>query len=582
MLIRRIKCLKYLGTRYNSSHYVTTPIFYVNAAPHIGHLYSAVIADAHCRYQRLRYPELDVRLCTGTDEHGTKIQQAASLHGVPVAKYCDDISQRYREVFRSASIQQDDFIRTTEDRHKRAVANFWRTLYTRGHIYSAAYSGWYCVSDETFLTDSQLRLDEATGTRYSLESGHPVEWTEETNYMFRLSQFQDDVRHWVKTEARIRPAKFEKILLDTLSEPLPDVSVSRPSNRVHWAIPVPDDDSQTVYVWLDALVNYLSSVGYPDEKFSVHWPPAQQVIGKDILKFHGIYWPAFLLAAGLEPPGQLYVHSHWTVDGQKMSKSKHNVVDPLQAAQQYTMEGLRYFLLREGVAHSDGNYSHVKAQRILNSELADTLGNLLSRASAKSLNPGQIYPSTSAEHLADLLRSLDAAKRLQDSLLQLSERCASHYECNHFHLVADTTMAALHAANNFFESSKPWTLKAGAPDGNQARLETIIAMTMDALRLSGIVLQPIIPQLANRLLDKLSVPTAQRGWNYLAESFATSPNSSNSHPGFGESRQLDGQTSALLFQRILEETAAKEVNQQQPQPAKRSKSKKKERRETIS
>ncbi|XP_043654021.1 methionine--tRNA ligase, mitochondrial [Drosophila teissieri] len=579
MLLRRIKCLRYLGTRYNSSHYVTTPIFYVNAAPHIGHLYSAVIADAHCRYQRLRYPEQHVRLCTGTDEHGTKIQQAASLHGIPVAKYCDDISLRYREVFRSASIQPEDFIRTTEDRHKRAVAHFWRRLHTRGHIYSAAYSGWYCVSDETFLTDSQLRLDEASGTRYSLESGHPVEWTEETNYMFRLSQFQDDVRHWVKEEARIRPAKFEKILLDTLSEPLPDVSVSRPSNRVHWAIPVPDDDSQTVYVWLDALVNYLSSVGYPDEEFSAHWPPAQQVIGKDILKFHGIYWPAFLLAAGLEPPGQLYVHSHWTVDGQKMSKSKHNVVDPVQTARQYTMEGLRYFLLREGVAHSDGNYSHVKAQRILNSELADTLGNLLSRASAKSLNPGQIYPSASAEHLADLLRSLDAAKRLQDSLLQLSERCASHYECNHFHLVADTAMATLHAANNFFESSKPWTLKAGAPDGNQARLETIIAMTMDALRLSGIVLQPIIPQLANRLLDKLSVPTAQRGWHYLAESFATTPASS---PGLGESRQLDGQTSALLFQRILEETAVTGGKEQKPQPAKRSKSKKKERRETMS
>ncbi|EDW97601.1 methionine--tRNA ligase, mitochondrial isoform X1 [Drosophila yakuba] len=579
MLLRRIKCLRYLGTRFNSSHYVTTPIFYVNAAPHIGHLYSAVIADAHCRYQRLRYPEQHVRLCTGTDEHGTKIQQAASLHGIPVAKYCDDISQRYREVFRSAGIQPEDFIRTTEDRHKRAVASFWRRLHTRGHIYSAAYSGWYCVSDETFLTDSQLRLDEASGTRYSLESGHPVEWTEETNYMFRLSQFQDDVRHWVKQEARIRPAKFEKILLDTLSEPLPDVSVSRPSNRVHWAIPVPDDDSQTVYVWLDALVNYLSSVGYPDEEFSAHWPPAQQVIGKDILKFHGIYWPAFLLAADLEPPRQLYVHSHWTVDGQKMSKSKHNVVDPVQAARQYTMEGLRYFLLREGVAHSDGNYSHVKAQRILNSELADTLGNLLSRASAKSLNPGQIYPSASAEHLADLLRSLDAAKRLQDSLLQLSERCASHYECNHFHLVADTAMATLHAANNFFESSKPWTLKAGAPDGNQARLETIIAMTMDALRLSGIVLQPIIPQLANRLLDKLSVPTAQRGWHYLAESFATTPTSST---GLGESRQLDGQTSALLFQRILEETAVGGEKEQKPQPAKRSKSKKKERRETMS
>ncbi|BFF90563.1 methionine--tRNA ligase mitochondrial [Drosophila madeirensis] len=575
MLIRRIKLLKCLGARYSSSHYVTTPIFYVNAAPHIGHLYSAVIADAHCRYQKLRHPASDVRLCTGTDEHGTKIQQAAAIHNVPVDQYCQEISSRYREVFQAAHIQNDDFIRTTEERHKQAVAQFWRTLHGRGHIYSAAYSGWYCVSDEVFLTDSQLRLDEASGTRYSLESGHPVEWTEETNYMFRLSQFQDDVRHWVKQEARIRPAKFEKILLDTLSEPLPDVSVSRPSNRVHWAIPVPGDDTQTVYVWLDALVNYLSSLGYPNEKFLEHWPPAQQVIGKDILKFHGIYWPAFLLAAGLQPPQQLYVHSHWTVDGQKMSKSKHNVVDPVQAAQQYTMEGLRYFLLCEGVAHSDGNYSQVKAQRILNSELADTLGNLLSRACAKSLNPCQVYPQPHAEHLADLLQSVDAAKRLRDSLLQLSERCEAHYECNHFHLVADTTMAALHAANNFFESAKPWELKGGKEGANEPRLATIIAMTMDALRLCGIVLQPIIPQLATRLLDKLSVPASQRGWDCLNENFARRDSSSSSSSNSNSrSHQLDGQSSAMLFQRIVDEKDKTVEQKPQPQQAKRSKSKK--------
>ncbi|XP_034116272.1 methionine--tRNA ligase, mitochondrial [Drosophila albomicans] len=563
MLISKIRYIHALGVRCSSSHYVTTPIFYVNAAPHIGHLYSAVIADAHCRYQRLRYPDRNVRLCTGTDEHGTKIQQAAAGHKIPVAQYCDEISARYRDVFKAAGIANDDFIRTTEQRHKEAVAHFWQTLQSRGHIYSAAYSGWYCVSDETFLTDSQLRLDEESGTRFSLESGHPVEWTEETNYMFRLSQFQDDVRHWVKQEARIRPAKFEKILLDTLSEPLPDVSVSRPSNRVHWAIPVPNDDSQTVYVWLDALINYLSSVGYPNEKYLKQWPPAQQVIGKDILKFHGIYWPAFLLAAGLEPPQQLYVHSHWTVDGQKMSKSKHNVVDPIQAAEQYTMEGLRYFLLREGVAHSDGNFSHVKALRILNSELADTLGNLLSRACAKSLNPQQIYPAPHAEESSALLKELDAAKRMQESLLQMATRCEQHYECNHFHLVADTVIATLHATNNFFECAKPWELKAGASAANAPRLETIIAMTMDALRLCGIVLQPMMPQLAGRLLDKLRVPGDQRQWKYLASHVTSS------------SRPLDAQ-SALLFQRIVEQQDNKPApeKEKEKKESKRSKAKK--------
>ncbi|XP_004534150.1 methionine--tRNA ligase, mitochondrial [Ceratitis capitata] len=561
MLTNKLNTFRRYCAQASNPFYATTPIFYVNAAPHIGHLYSAVITDAICRYQRLRQPEQSLHLCTGTDEHGTKIQQAASAQAVPVAQYCDDISARYREVFAEAGIANTDFIRTTEGRHKQAVAQFWRTLNAREHIYSAAYSGWYCVSDETFLTDSQLRLDTASNTRFSLESGHPVEWTEETNYMFRLSNLQDDVLHWVKQGGRIRPGKFEKILLDMLSEPLPDVSVSRPTNRVHWAIPVPDDDSQTVYVWLDALINYLTSVGYPDEKFRSYWPPNVQVIGKDILKFHGIYWPAFLIAAGLEPPQQLFVHSHWTVDGQKMSKSKQNVVDPVVAAKTYTMEGLRYFLLREGVAHSDGNFSNVKALRILNSELADTLGNLLSRACAKSLNPRQVYPRLHAVQLDDLLR-MDATKRLQDALQQIEARCAQHYADNNFYLVVDTVISTLHAANNFFETARPWELKrpiaAGGTDADAAntrnienfeRLETIIAMTMDTLRICGIVLQPIVPQLCGKLLDKLAVPQEQRLWRNLGECcFAMSPSISASNGNV--TRPLGARTDAVLFRRI--------------------------------
>lgn len=237
------------------------------AAPHIGHLYSAVIADAICRYQKLLQPETtaSIRLCTGTDEHGTKVQKAAASHNIPVDQYCQDISAKYRKIFQQAAIQSDDFIRTTEERHKQAVRHFWRSLRDKGHI----YSGWYCVSDETFLTDSQLRLDEASGQRFSLESGHPVEWTEEQNYMFRLSKLQDDIIYWLKQGGRVKPIKFEKILFDMLSEPLPDVSVSRPSQRVDWAIPVPEDPTQSVYVWLDALINYLTSAGYPDNKVHI-------------------------------------------------------------------------------------------------------------------------------------------------------------------------------------------------------------------------------------------------------------------------------------------------------------------------
>lgn len=209
-------------------------------------------------------------MCTGTDEHGTKVQQAAAAHNIPVAQYCQDISARYRNVFQQANIQNDDFIRTTEDRHKKAVEQFWNTLSANGYIYSANYQGWYCVSDETFLTDSQLRTDEATGKKFSLESGHPAEWTEEKNYIFRLSDLQTEVLYWLKRGGKVKPFKFEKILFDMLSEPLPDVSVSRPAQRVQWAIPVPNDPSQSVYVWLDALVNYLTSAGYPDPKVFIY------------------------------------------------------------------------------------------------------------------------------------------------------------------------------------------------------------------------------------------------------------------------------------------------------------------------
>ncbi|XP_067614058.1 methionine--tRNA ligase, mitochondrial-like, partial [Eurosta solidaginis] len=373
----------------NNNFYATTTIFYVNAAPHIGHLYSAVITESLCRYESLLDPKKTVHLCTGTDEHGTKIQQAAAAQTVPVVHYSEYISALYRHVFAEASIANTNFIRTTEERHKKAVAHFWHTLKSRGHIYSAEYS----VSDETFLTESQLRLDTQTGASLSLDSGHPVEWTGEKNYMFRLSQFQDDVRYWVKKGGPRHPAKYEKILLDMLSEALPDVSVSRPSNRVHWAIPVPDDETQTVYVWLDALITYLTSVGCSDEAYRKFWPPNVQVIGKNILKIHGIYWSAFLIAAGLEPPQQLFVHSHWTVDRQKMSKSKQNFVNPVEAAKTYTIEGLRYFLLlvriaRASVDRECANFQSVVFQ-LSNIVKLKTVQALLVGSDATASNDGQ-------------------------------------------------------------------------------------------------------------------------------------------------------------------------------------------------
>ncbi|EAA07531.4 AGAP002383-PA [Anopheles gambiae str. PEST] len=503
--------------------FVTTPIFYVNAAPHIGHLYSSVIADAIHRFNQITRPAEsgDCFLSTGTDEHGLKIQQAAIKHSTSTEDYCDAISTKYRELFDRFQIDYSRFIRTTDTDHRQAVQAFWRSLAASDSIYSASYSGWYCVPDETFLTDSQLKENER-GEKYSLESGHPVEWTEEENYMFRLSRYQDDVRHWVKglEGRRIQPDKFGRILLDWLEEPLPDISISRPMNRVSWGVPVPSDPSQSVYVWLDALVNYLTVAGYPKESFRTRWPPTVQVLGKDILKFHGIYWPAFLLAAQIEPPRQLLVHSHWTVDNQKMSKSKQNVVDPNERAELYTYEGLRYFLLREGVAHSDGNYSDTKVLRILNSELADTLGNLLSRCCGKALNAESIFPAVDREALG-ALKEIDATKRMLEALEEMPDKASSHYKNYNFYLVVDTIVHLLHTANNFFETTAPWKLKKSDNPADRAKLNTILSVTMEVLRQAGIAAQPIVPGLSKQLLDKLQiVPTARR-WNDLQVSFRT-------------------------------------------------------------
>ncbi|XP_312573.5 methionine--tRNA ligase, mitochondrial [Anopheles gambiae] len=503
--------------------FVTTPIFYVNAAPHIGHLYSSVIADAIHRFNQITCPAESGNcfLSTGTDEHGLKIQQAAIKHSTSTEDYCDAISTKYRELFGRFQIDYSRFIRTTDTDHRQAVQSFWRSLAASDSIYSASYSGWYCVPDETFLTDSQLKENER-GEKCSLESGHPVEWTEEENYMFRLSRYQDDVRHWVKglEGRRIQPDKFGRILLDWLEEPLPDISISRPMNRVSWGVPVPSDPSQSVYVWLDALVNYLTVAGYPKESFRTRWPPTVQVLGKDILKFHGIYWPAFLLAAQIEPPRQLLVHSHWTVDNQKMSKSKQNVVDPNERAELYTYEGLRYFLLREGVAHSDGNYSDTKVLRILNSELADTLGNLLSRCCGKALNAESIFPAVDREALG-ALKEIDATKRMLEALEEMPDKASSHYKNYNFYLVVDTIVHLLHTANNFFETTAPWKLKKSDNPADRAKLNTILSVTMEVLRQAGIAAQPIVPGLSKQLLDKLQiVPTARR-WNNLQVSFRT-------------------------------------------------------------
>jgi methionyl-tRNA synthetase len=556
MSLKVLHLIKRSISQSSSSFFVTTPIYYVNADPHIGHLYSSVIADAIYRWQCMLNPAGKFKFSTGTDEHGSKIQQAAFKNKSNLPDYCTRVSKRYKTLTEQFSIDYSDFIRTTDEDHQKSVHKFWNVLKKNGKIYSAKYGGWYCISDETFITESQLKEKiepDGRKTIISGESGHPVEWIEELNYMFPLRSLQDDLKYWIsRKENAVKPAKFQRILLDMVSDgPLPDISISRPSSRVHWGIQVPDDETQTVYVWLDALVNYLTAAGYSKENLSSFgqiWPPNVQVIGKDILKFHAIYWPAFLMAADLEPPTSILCHSHWTVDGEKMSKSKNNVVSPVQRSEIYTADGLRYFLLREGVAHSDGNYSDSKVIRILNAELADTLGNLLSRCCGTALNPNQIFPEIERSTFRDVA-SMDVTKKLIEDVSTLPDICMGHYSNFNFYKAVDRLIATLHQANLFFETLKPWELKKQPSKWRE--LDSVLHLTLETLRVCGILLQPIIPNISSNLLNKINVPRERR---HFSDAKQLSWDNSNFI-----GKELSGDKSVLFKRIVLKDDEKKRV-----------------------
>ncbi|XP_029917145.1 methionine--tRNA ligase, mitochondrial [Myripristis murdjan] len=513
--------LRCMCTKEERNHYITTPIFYVNASPHLGHLYSAVLADCLHRYRLLQ--GCNSKFATGTDEHGLKIQQAAEAAGKDPLSFCTDVSERFKHLFRSCNVSHTDFIRTTEQRHRRAVEHFWSVLQNKGLIYKGSYEGWYSTQDESFLTPQQVgdALDSSgRKIKVSLESGHKVEWMKEENFMFRLSEFRPQLRDWLRGNPRaVQPERFYQAVLHWLQEDLPDLSVSRQRSRLQWGIPVPNDPEQTIYVWLDALVNYLTVAGYPD-KYSQWWDVAHHVVGKDILKFHTIYWPAFLLGAGLPLPQVIHVHSHWTVGGKKMSKSLGNVVDPLERSQRFTTDGMRYFLLRQGVPDSDCDYNDQKLVKLLNAELADSLGGLLNRCTAPSLNPAQIYPSFCPNSFpSDQASRLRGRAVTEDYLMltavqSLPAVVAQHYESLHVYKALEAVGSCVRQTNGFVQRHAPWKLDRGDSD-DQRWLDTIIHVSLECLRIYGTLLQPVVPEIANKLLSRLGVQPGERSWAAL-------------------------------------------------------------------
>ncbi|KAH0956332.1 hypothetical protein HN011_008442 [Eciton burchellii] len=501
----------------SGNKYITTPIFYVNAGPHIGHLYTAILADAVARYNSMfGYKTF---LSTGTDEHGNKVRAAATATGLSNYDYCTKISQQFKDMCDRFEVDYSRFIRTTEKQHYDAAHYFWKRLEERGHIYLGNYSGWYCVSDEAFLSDNELvEQKDPSGKvfKVSADSGNPVEWTEEKNYKFRLSAFQDDLKYWLKDENTVKPALYHKILSEWVEEGkcLQDLSISRIRNKVPWAIPSPRDESQSIYVWMDALVNYLTALGYPNESFKEFWPPTIQIIGKDILKFHGVYWPAFLIAAGLEPPKTLLCHAHWIVDHKKMSKSKGNVISPFEAANNYSEDGLRYFILREAVLQNDANYSSTKIINVLNSELADTLGNLVNRCAGKTINPSKEFPDPTKYW--NVLQS-QVADEVREALVSAGKKARESYEEYNLHHVVDMVMTMLHCANRMVTYHEPWQLRKQVDNAESMKeLKAVISLALESSRIAALILYPITPRLSSNLLDFLNVPKENRMWTNTA------------------------------------------------------------------
>ena len=383
-------------------------------------MYTAVIADTFKRWHELSGNV--VKYSIGTDEHGLKIQQAAEALKTNPSDFCDSISTNFRELFQMANISNTCFVRTTSAKHREAVVELWKCLVERGHIYKGYHEGWYSVSDEAFVPLSQVVKKSINGIEryYAQDSGKELEWIKEENYKFRLSLFQDRLLTWLEANPKvIYPSNHQKDIINQLKSGISDISVSRLKSKVHWGIEVPNDPKHVIYVWLDALSSYLTAVEYPSSsQFAQRWPPSLQIIGKDILKFHAIYWPAFLMAAGLELPNQILSHGHWLVGGQKMSKSSGNGVDPVELMNSYGVDACRYFLVRDGHFSIDPEYSIETIKRRYDHDLGGHLGNILMRCSSPKINPSRVIP----DDLED-----GELNQLENNLIMKCKSIASDY-----------------------------------------------------------------------------------------------------------------------------------------------------------
>lgn len=482
---------------------ITTPIYYVNDKPHIGHAYTSVACDVIARFMRLSGRE--VFFLSGTDEHGQKVEDTAAKNGVPPQEFVDELSVSFRELLGLIDISNDMFIRTTNEDHKAAVQHLWNTLVEKEYIYLGNYEGWYSVRDECYYTESELVDGKAP-------TGAEVEWVvKEPSYFFKLSAFEDKLLELYESQPDfVAPSSRKNEVVSFVKGGLRDLSVSRTSFK--WGIPVPGDDDHIMYVWIDALTNYISALGYPNmeegSNFDKYWPASLHVVGKDILRFHTVYWPAFLMAAGLPVPKRIFAHGWWTKDGEKISKSLGNVIDPVELVEKYGVDQTRFFLMSEVTFGSDGDFSDNAMIRKVNANLSNELGNLCQRVitlvfkNCGKAVPAEVQPFTEEDE--ELLAKARA----------LREKAGKEVANQAIHKYAEAMINMVGDANKYIDDMAPWVLKKTDPE----RMETVLYVLMEVLRHTAILYQPLIPSSANKILDQLSIPEDERTFDHLETS----------------------------------------------------------------
>ncbi len=484
-----------------NNYYITTPIYYPSAKPHMGHAYSSIVADFFARFKRIS--EHNVFFLTGTDEHGQKIQRAALEAKKDPLDFCNEISSNFKDLSAILNLSNDDFIRTTEKRHKMAVENLWNILEKKNEIYLSKYSGWYSVSDEAFYSENEI--EDKDNVKVNKLSGSKVEWVEEESFFFKLSNWEKKLlEYYDKNPEFIRPESRRNEVISFVKGGLKDLSVSRKS--ISWGINVPSHKNHIIYVWLDALTNYLSALDYPNidnDKYKNFWPASVHIIGKDILRFHAVYWPAFLLAANLPLPKTIYGHGWILSNEEKMSKSKGNILDPLEIIDKYGLDPLRFYLLKEVSFGNDGNISKEKLENCINSDLANNYGNLCQRViSFNEKNLNLEIPKNIKFNNEDL----NILNRFKENYSKI-ENAVNKQDINFY---MNFLMETLFGANKYFNDQEPWNKK-----NDTNRLNTIIYVSLELIRKISILMYPIIPETSLKALNIFNIKEKDINFNSL-------------------------------------------------------------------